>query len=380
MFLKYVSILAISVVAADHASAANYDVVVLQDVGGDGDSHANAINAFGEIVGFSGLGAVLWSPNGSGTALQDVGGQGFSAANGINSSGQIVGFSGAGNGLEAVVWSANGVGKALQNVGGGNFTGQPFSIANGINASGQIVGLSETPTGGVGVQWSASTGTGIALQNVVVGSAEGTNDFGQIVGFNGSDAVLWTSATAPGRALQNIGGGGSVAVAINGFGQIVGDSLTFGASALDATLWGFGGNGIALQDVGGASHSEALGINDSGQIVGESQIADGSNEAVLWSTTGAGTSLAGVLGSDWTNTEATAINDEGEIVGFGSFMGSASTAFLLIPRGPIVAIPEPSTWALMLMGFAGLRFLGYRARRARSPAAASSITPQCSAA
>ena len=30
---------------------------------------------------------------------------------------------------------------------------------------------------------------------------------------------------------------------------------------------------------------------------------------------------------------------------------------------PLVAVPEPSTWAMMLIGFAGLGFASYRARR-----------------
>ena len=34
---------------------------------------------------------------------------------------------------------------------------------------------------------------------------------------------------------------------------------------------------------------------------------------------------------------------------------------------PLVAVPEPSTWAMMLIGFAGLGFVGYR--RAREPRA-----------
>ena len=41
----------------------------------------------------------------------------------------------------------------------------------------------------------------------------------------------------------------------------------------------------------------------------------------------------------------------------------------LVDPAPSAAIPEPSTWAMMLVGFAGLAFAGYRARMgcARSP-------------
>jgi PEP-CTERM motif len=33
---------------------------------------------------------------------------------------------------------------------------------------------------------------------------------------------------------------------------------------------------------------------------------------------------------------------------------------LLVAQDPRSAVPEPSTWAMMLLGFAGLGFLGYR--------------------
>jgi len=36
----------------------------------------------------------------------------------------------------------------------------------------------------------------------------------------------------------------------------------------------------------------------------------------------------------------------------------------------IAIIPEPATWAMMLAGFAGLGFAGYRASRKRSAIAA----------
>jgi hypothetical protein len=34
-------------------------------------------------------------------------------------------------------------------------------------------------------------------------------------------------------------------------------------------------------------------------------------------------------------------------------------------------VPEPSTWAMMLLGFAGLGFVGYRRQRQRLAGAAS---------
>jgi hypothetical protein len=45
------------------------------------------------------------------------------------------------------------------------------------------------------------------------------------------------------------------------------------------------------------------------------------------------------------------INDEGQVVGYQ------------IPPPPIT-IPEPSTWAMMLAGFAGLGLAGYRRAKA----------------
>lgn len=74
----------------------------------------------------------------------------------------------------------------------------------------------------------------------------------------------------------------------------------------------WGRNGAAGRRGGG--ESAANFINDSGQIAGWSMTAFGGEDAVLWSSTGVGTNLAGILGSDWTFTAANAINDQGDIV------------------------------------------------------------------
>jgi hypothetical protein len=49
------------------------------------------------------------------------------------------------------------------------------------------------------------------------------------------------------------------------------------------------------------------------------------------------------------------LNDRGDIIGFGDYNGGQ--------YGFLLTVPEPSTWAMMLLGFAGLGFAGYRATR-----------------
>ena len=275
MFIRYLSIFIVGLAASAPASAANYTVTVLQEVGADLSG-----------PGIDGTGAL-----------------------GINDSGQIVGWSDRSSSEYAALWSSTGAGMTLQNVGGFSMG---HSVATGINASGQIVGYSQRANGG------------------------------------GYEAALWSSGGA-GTTLQDIGGSDySMALGINASGQIVGTSMA--SMNFEAVLWSSTGDVTALDSPG---WSEAYGINDSGQIVGWSLAASGSREAVLWASTGVGTDLASILGGDWTSSTATAINDQGDIVGGGNYMGS-SAGFLLTPS----TVPEPSTWAMTLVGFAGLGFAG----------------------
>jgi hypothetical protein len=47
----------------------------------------------------------------------------------------------------------------------------------------------------------------------------------------------------------------------------------------------------------------------------------------------------------------------------GATTARKAKAILQAARAPTSGIPEPSTWAMMLAGFAGLAFAGFRARR-----------------
>jgi hypothetical protein len=45
---------------------------------------------------------------------------------------------------------------------------------------------------------------------------------------------------------------------------------------------------------------------------------------------------------------------------FAFFTDSSGNTFSIDAVGPAPAVPEPSTWAMMLLGFAGLGFMAYR--------------------
>jgi hypothetical protein len=147
--------------------------------------------------------------------------------------------------------------------------------------------------------------------------------------------------------------------AINDAGQSVGTSDK-ASDGFDAVLWSRSGKARVLQNLAGYDMSVPEAINDAGWSVGHSSTdVSSSNEAVLWSPSRKATDLGAVLGPAWTDTEAVGINNSGDIVGWGIYRREAR-GFLLTPDSALFAVPEPSTWAMMLVGFASLGFAGYR--------------------
>lgn len=169
-----------------------------------GYSEAHAINALGEVVGFSevfrcgGQHAFLWREG----VMQDIGGgagdPSYSRAWAINDAGQVTGDIRSRTDCSvwpharAFLWD-DGVMRDL-----GTLDGHSFSTGTAINQAGQVAGLSGDGPVTRAVLWDAGTITDLgALPGDVSSEASDINDAGQVVGFSsGADpsavrAFLW---------------------------------------------------------------------------------------------------------------------------------------------------------------------------------------------
>ena len=118
--------------------------------------------------------------------------------------------------------------------------------------------------------------------------------------------------------------------------------------------------------VRGSVSTQALGINDQNEVVGDYTVANGDMFGFLDKGQGVFVTLA-PFGS--TAVTANGINDSGNVVGFYVNAAGATIGFETTPLTSTLTIPEPSTWAMMIVGFAGLGFLGYRKVRQGTAAA-----------
>jgi uncharacterized membrane protein len=91
-----------------------------------------------------------------------------------------------------------------------------------------------------------------------------------------------------------------------------------------------------------------------GQVVGYTDI-DGNNIATIWN--GIDPTILGTLPGGYSS-EAFDINERGDIVGYSFINGGTFDAVVGTPT-----VPEPSTWAMLLIGFAGIGAMAYRRRK-----------------
>ncbi len=340
-------------------------------------SYASAINASGQIVGWSstpnGERAFLYA-NGVMTELGVLTSDNFgaSAATGINASGQIVGWASADHFGSRAFLYANGVMTDL-----GPLTivdGKSDHIeAYGINDSGQIVGAARMqPLDPNDPNWGGgSRGLAFLYANGAMTALNPLPGFGhtyayainanrQIVGALGYDSFRYANGVMTNLGTVSTPGfDESQATAINASGQIVGYA---GTSSFGATHPFLYANGVMtdLGALGDAYHTRATGINAGGQIVGTSMkdcCDNVTTDSFLYSG-GQMVNLNSLLPatSGWTQLGANAINDAGQIVGSGTINGQTH-AFLMSPTalpitlsssGPATAKPIAGTLSQQL--------------------------------
>jgi probable HAF family extracellular repeat protein len=332
--------------------------------------------AVGVLVACSDLArpvAPHWSPPSSAnrdfvitgaTDLGTLGGRSGSAF-GLNDLGEIVGMSAIGNFSEdphPFLWtSQSGMGDL------GTFGGA-FGQAKGINDMGQVVGVVSSPDNAEhAFLWTPSAPGGTTGEMVDIGGlpgggsqtiALGINGLGQIVGIDMvagvGHAYVWTPERpgAPVGAVTDISGGlASSANAINDIGQVAGTAQFQTGSAF---LWSARSGMVSLGTLPGATSSEAFGINNAGQVVGAAYDGFGRDHprAFVWTPSSAGATtgiladLSAVVGFPST---ATGINDIGQVVGYG-LDASGIYGFIWSERDGVIRIPSATLWAINAAG------------------------------
>lgn len=350
-------------------------------------SEARAINDLGQIVGIAGpnvAGSVReawrWDA-GAVTMLPSLGGT-RAWANDINNAGEIVGgytapanggVWGQGTSTNAVIWR-NGQATALTQLGA-----YGWAQANGINDAGVVVGDHHarmdpfTYLRPHAAQWSAS-GTQSMLNDAGAEASQATaidgrgNMVGTVNSWPGSShsmfglSTIWTPqplALSPQIAYS------AIANDINDRGQIVGYAGSTGWPNNGAAhLWE---NGVTTVLGNPLAESQALALNEHGQIVGFTGPSAFAARATIWQGADAldlNTLIdPAALEGGWYLSSAEDINESGWIVGVARLDAdpTMTRAFLLTP------VPEPSTWALLLLGSASIGLWRRRRRDQGGP-------------
>jgi len=161
--------------------------------------------------------------------------------------------------------------------------GGQFSQARALNDRGEIVGISSTGSATHGFLWRDGRMSDLGTLGGDFSAATDINNRGDVVGYSttadgDSHAFLWRDGRM--SDLGTLGGEGytSIAMAINDWGDIVGDN--YGPVGVRAFLWREG-RMSALGMLDGAEASSANGINNRGDIVGLS-FGGGVATAVRW--------------------------------------------------------------------------------------------------
>lgn len=367
------SFLALCLVAAFASSAASadapqYTILDLGSLTPTGLSQGINISPDGDTVVGRAVGtgyqAFYWTTGTGMTALPNLAGRNYAIANAVNDAGIIVGASTTtsfGSGSLPVMWQ-NGVVTQLT-VPAGQGVGQ----ANAINSSGVIVGSVNSSLAQRAAIFGAG-GTTIITATTANGSymnyAYGINDAGLIIG-SGTDpnnaavnvGLVYDTNTGTMTSIGALPGMNSaLAFAVSNSGYVVGSSMT-NQGAGTPFIWSQANGMTAIPFVAGATQAGARDVNDNGWVVGTASTAFAI--PYLYAD-GVSYTLDSLLpaNSGWdflTNTYASAlgISNNGTIIGTAVLNGQVHAYAMSL-------VPEPGTYALMLVGLAAVGALKRR--------------------
>jgi hypothetical protein len=241
-----------------------------------------------------------------------------------------------------------------------------------IDDAGGQIGLVDITTGAV----SMVHGTGVSLTDIgFIGSQMYGVSFTNLYSIDkatGTPTVIGSSFTAGAGMNALVGAGAGLLGASSASADIYSISPTTGVAAVTASVPLTSAGDLAF--AGGSLFESAVGTSGDGQLV---DVTTASIVAQFHTTTISdfddvfgladdGTTMYAVAGTEiytvnLSNGLLTPVLDYS-----GHGLGAANgTAFLAESS----AVPEPSTWGMILLGFVGLGVVGYRTSR-KNPAAA----------
>ena len=261
----------------------------------------------------------------------------------VNSAGNVI-VNSAGDGRNYVFSNSNGQtpATALSSVGGANYPAA-YATANGsvwgstgFN-SGQLIRLN-------------NDGTTAATFNIPVNLGLWTNPVnGHLLGAGSSGIVDIDVSNPSSPTFRVVTSAGSDGVTVSPNGQVVYTNAVAGYNI---------SNGALVYGPHGISGADGMGIITGSALDGD--IVVNTNFGELWLLDPSNPLSAVLIASGGSRGDYTAPDGLGNL-----FLTQTDSILRLSIQGGTIgggpgAVPEPSTWAMMILGFTGIGFMAYR--------------------
>lgn len=358
----------------------------------DSSPNPNGINPSGEVVGYyfdptDHFHSFFRTSDGSLTTFDPPGGSGNpvgsgNAASAVTPSGVIVGsYTDANDAIHGYLRASNGAFTEF------DAPGSTFTSPEAINPSGQITGAFN-PTGSQifrgFVRSSQGTFTTFDAPNATYTNPVAINPIGAVTGLYLSPGAVQSGfVRSPNGAITTftVNGMSTQPVAINPEGEIAGNYTDPNNGSTQGFLRTNNGKVVTFEAAPDDFQTIVAGITPSGEIVGWVLLLSGADGFVR--SPKGDITLFSVPGSDATFVTAVSVN--GAVTGNYLDASGAEHGFIRLPGNDppdpmafalaadlpaLTAVPEPSIWAMMLLGFVGLGYAGYRRTRCNATLAA----------